>query len=103
MMLVLRYEQRHQHIHVKEIGQNRVLRRVTLFKSVHVFDGENWCTRAGPEDRYASVETNIGFRYSPQQGFHEVVDFLARLAGQIFEAVLKRRIDDNGGGWHNYN
>jgi hypothetical protein len=73
---------------------------VTLFKSVHVFDGENRCTRAGPKDRYAPVEANIGFRYSPQQGFHEVIDLLARLAGQIFEAAFERRIEDNGGGWH---
>lgn len=100
MMLVLRYEQRHQHIHIEEIGQNRVLRPVTLFKPVYVFDGENWRTRTGPKDRHASVEANIGFSDSPQQGFHEVIDFLARLTGQIFEAALKRRIKDNGGGWH---
>jgi hypothetical protein len=79
------------------------LRRVTLFKAIYVFDGENWRTRAWSKNRYASVEANIGFRYSPQQGFHEVIDFLARLAGQIFEALLKRGIEDNGGGWHSYN
>ena len=102
-MLVLRYEERYQHIDVEEISQNRVLCRVNLFKPVYFFDGENWCTRAWSKDRYAPVEADISFRYSSQQSLHEVIDLLASLAGQNFEALLKRRIEDNGGGWHSDN
>jgi hypothetical protein len=88
MMLVLRYEKGRPAHSRRGDWPNRVLRLVA-FKPVYVFNGKYRCARAGSKDRDSAVEADIGLRYSPQDSFREVIDCLARLAGQIFEAVLQ--------------
>jgi hypothetical protein len=94
----MRDEQRHQHIHVEEIRQNASCSSPPCSSRSTFLTVRIWCTRAWSQGRHTSVEPGIGFRDPPQQRFHEVIDFLARLAGQIFEAFLEPRVEDNRGG-----
>lgn len=99
MMLVLRYKQRDQNIHVEEIRQ-AVLSLATPLKPINVVDREYRRTGSRVENRDAAVEAHVGFCDSPKESFHELIDFLSGLAGQTFEAVLQGGVQVEGDGWH---
>lgn len=66
---------------------------------INILDRQNGRPGAPPEDRYATVETDVGLDDPPQQGPDEFVDALARGIRQVRQSRLERSVHGDGGGW----
>jgi hypothetical protein len=57
---------------------------------VNLSDGKCWSARAPRKRRNAAVEADVGIGDSPKERFDELVDGLARLAGEFCKSGLQR-------------
>jgi hypothetical protein len=98
-MLVLRRQQGLEHVHIEK--RNHGWR---LFGAVHqtvdILGLQNWGPRPPRKNRHAALKAHIPAGHPPEQGFRELVDFLAGLARQIGEACFDLRIHGDGSRWH---
>ena len=99
VMLVLRHQQRHEHVHIEKRNHGRRLFGA-IHQTVNVLGLEIWGARPSRKYRHTTLKTHIRVGHPPEQGFCELVDLLAGLVRQISEACFDLGIHGDGSRWH---
>jgi hypothetical protein len=98
-MLVFRHQERHQHIDIEEGNHGRRLFG-TINETIDVFDLEDRGAWPFGEYRYAAHKTHVCISHTPEQGFGELIDFLAGLARKLSETCFDLGVHPDGSRRH---
>jgi len=100
MMLVLRDEQSHEHVDVKQADHGPSLLSCVVGEAIHIFDRKGWSAGATRKHGHAPVKANVSIRDSPKQRLNEFVDRLAGLIRESGEPLLQCGIESDRGARH---
>jgi hypothetical protein len=97
VVLMLWHDQAHQHVDIEKTDHSQL---PAVSEPIDFFHSQYWSAGPTRKNGHSALEANVGICESPQQGLHEVIDMLPRLAGKHGEPFLQRSVHGNGGVRH---